>query len=176
MVVLTHRHTSDNKVVDAVAGICSKSQIPFFSIIIKPLMLKSLLNEDELILNKMHNRKVAAFCGIANPEQFFEMLREYGALLCWHKVFGDHHQYSEADLEMILTEARVNNAAIIVTTQKDVVKFYDFLDKINNSFYYLKTELILNDEESFWKTMLQTLTPKLPLDTAKKLKKIFEYL
>jgi tetraacyldisaccharide 4'-kinase len=176
IVVINRRHNLDNKAADAVAGICSKYNIPLFSVKFKPLMLKSLFNEDKLTLNKIRNKKVAAFCGIANPEQFLEMISECGALLCWYERFRDHHQYSEADLERILTKAKINNAEIIITTQKDVVKFYDFLDKINDPFYYLRTELVLNDEKAFWKAVLQVLRPKLPKDDTKKLKKIFEYL
>jgi tetraacyldisaccharide 4'-kinase len=65
---------------------------------------------------------VAAFCGIAKPEQFFEGLLAAGARLAAWMAFGDHHRYSVGDVKRIAAEARRAGATAILTTEKDRVR------------------------------------------------------
>lgn len=65
---------------------------------------------------------VAAFCGIARPEQFFAGLRAAGLMLASHRVFPDHHRYEERDVEGIVRGARWANAKTVITTEKDLVR------------------------------------------------------
>lgn len=73
-------------------------------------------------LSWLAGRRVAAFAGLARNEQFFEMLARLGADLATATGFGDHHVYSEGDLDEIERRARSAGAAAIVTTAKDRVK------------------------------------------------------
>ena len=41
---------------------------------------------------------VAAFCGLANPDTFFETLRDAGATMVTTTTFRDHHRYSRDEL------------------------------------------------------------------------------
>ncbi len=63
-----------------------------------------------------------AFCAIARPEGFGEMLHEAGCGVIDTVVFGDHHSYSEDGIEHIITMARALRATGLVTTEKDAVK------------------------------------------------------
>ncbi|MGO8757843.1 MAG: tetraacyldisaccharide 4'-kinase [Terracidiphilus sp.] len=65
---------------------------------------------------------VAAFCGIARPDQFFEGLERAGVKLAMRTAFGDHHRYAAADLERLAAEARAAGATALVTTEKDRVR------------------------------------------------------
>jgi tetraacyldisaccharide 4'-kinase len=62
---------------------------------------------------------VAAFCGIARPQQFFEGLEAGGMKLCARMAFSDHHGYSEADLNRLVQAAQAAGASALVTTEKD---------------------------------------------------------
>jgi tetraacyldisaccharide 4'-kinase len=68
-------------------------------------------------------RKILAFCGLGNPQQFFDMLARLGADVAATVAFDDHAAYSPADLDAIRRRARQCNADVLVTTAKDRVKF-----------------------------------------------------
>jgi len=62
---------------------------------------------------------VAAFCGIARPEQFFAGLDAAGLRLAASTAFRDHHRYTAGDVQKLVTEGRRAGAAAILTTEKD---------------------------------------------------------
>ncbi len=65
---------------------------------------------------------VAAFCGIARPEQFFAGLEAAGLRLASHTAFPDHHSYTARDIDRLATTARAAGAAALLTTEKDLVR------------------------------------------------------
>lgn len=70
---------------------------------------------------KMRGKRVFAFAGLADNEQFFTALRACGATLAGTRAFPDHHRYTATDLASIKNAA----AELIVTTEKDAVKIDD---------------------------------------------------
>jgi tetraacyldisaccharide 4'-kinase len=70
---------------------------------------------------------VAAFCGIARPEQFFAGLEAGGLRLAECKAFRDHHTYTEADVRSLAALARAAGASALVTTDKDAVRLSSLL-------------------------------------------------
>ena len=66
-------------------------------------------------------KKCVSFCGIANPERFFNDLEARGFTLTARAAFADHHAYSEAELSALRRRAEREGAALI-TTQKDFVR------------------------------------------------------
>ena len=65
---------------------------------------------------------VAAFCGIARPDQFFEGLESAGVRLVFKKAFGDHFRYTMRDVQKLMARARIAGAVALVTTEKDEVR------------------------------------------------------
>jgi tetraacyldisaccharide 4'-kinase len=74
-------------------------------------------------LASLRRKKVFAFAGLANNEQFFAMLRDSGADLIGTRGFPDHHDYGRIETALIKELAR--GAEVIVTTEKDAVKLAD---------------------------------------------------
>jgi tetraacyldisaccharide 4'-kinase len=70
-------------------------------------------------------RRVFAFAGLADNDQFFTALRENGLNVVATRGFRDHHRYTAADIVAIKHEAREAGADAIVTTEKDKVKIDD---------------------------------------------------
>ncbi len=129
----------------------TKYQKPVF---LGEFQLKSvmkIIDNQEISLSKIAGKKIAAFCGIGNPDQFFELIKDIGCHLCWEKSYPDHFVYKNSDIEEIIKKSFSYGAEFIVTTQKDAVKIIDFLDKLNTDIYYLKPEISINDEDKFWK-------------------------
>ncbi len=65
---------------------------------------------------------VAAFCGIARPDQFFHGLESLGVKLASKTTFPDHHNYTAADLARLASAASNAGAMALVTTEKDRVR------------------------------------------------------
>jgi len=67
-------------------------------------------------------RPVAAFCGIARPDQFFLGLEAAGVKLAAWKVYRDHHRYTRGDVARLREMAANRGAAELLTTEKDAVR------------------------------------------------------
>src|SRR5262249_3744770 len=67
--------------------------------------------------------RVAAFCGLGNPEAFRQTLLDQKADLGAFRIFPDHHPYTRDDVESLRAWAgQQAKDCVIVTTQKDLVK------------------------------------------------------
>ena len=64
-----------------------------------------------------------AVAGIAQPERFFEMLREAGYPVAATIAFPDHHNFGGRDIARIADAVRSSGAAGVWTTEKDAVRF-----------------------------------------------------
>lgn len=65
---------------------------------------------------------VAAFCGIARSEQFFNGLEHAGLQISVRTAFRDHHCYKSSDMQRLIATALSAHAAALVTTEKDAVR------------------------------------------------------
>jgi len=63
-----------------------------------------------------------AFCGLGNPESFFEGLRSHGLDVKGIRAFADHYQYLQKDIVALESEAAAADCDTLVTTAKDAVK------------------------------------------------------
>ncbi len=63
-----------------------------------------------------------AFCGLGNPESFFDGLRREGLQVKGIRAFEDHHQYSQKEIVKLESEAAAADCSTLVTTAKDAVK------------------------------------------------------
>jgi tetraacyldisaccharide 4'-kinase len=73
---------------------------------------------------------VAAFCGIARPEQFFSGIEAAGVRLAARFSFRDHRAYTQADLKRIADAAHKSGATALVTTEKDRVRMGALADSL----------------------------------------------
>ena len=87
------------------------------------------------------------FSGIGNHSTFISMLKEHGFKIKKDFEFSDHYQYSEKDLNKIISEAELLNCKII-TTEKDFLRINKNDDK---KIKFIKSELNIIDEEKLIK-------------------------
>jgi tetraacyldisaccharide 4'-kinase len=71
---------------------------------------------------KIASSRIAAFCGVGNPESFFALLRRGGYQVVHTQSFRDHHRYTQTDIERVVRESVSHGAEILLTTAKDEVK------------------------------------------------------
>jgi tetraacyldisaccharide 4'-kinase len=60
-----------------------------------------------------------AFCGIGNPQAFFNDLSHWHVPVAGQSVFRDHHRYTPSDLRQLEKSAQSAGAIAFVTTEKD---------------------------------------------------------
>ena len=60
-----------------------------------------------------------AFCGIGNPQAFFDDLSRWHVPVAGESIFRDHHHYTAADLRRLEKAAQRAGATAFVTTEKD---------------------------------------------------------
>lgn len=70
-------------------------------------------------LQNLAARRVAAFCGLGNPQSFWTTLESLGLEVVFRWAFDDHHSYRARELYRIAHQARAHGAEILVTTEKD---------------------------------------------------------
>jgi tetraacyldisaccharide 4'-kinase len=58
--------------------------------------------------------RAGAFCGLGNPQAFWQTLEEAGLRPEFRRAFPDHHRYSREELR-----ALARNVDVLVTTEKD---------------------------------------------------------
>ena len=68
------------------------------------------------------DRPAFAFAGIARPQRFFDDLEKAGWKLAGRRSFGDHHHYSDREIEEVTRAAGSSGAEVILTTEKDMVR------------------------------------------------------
>ena len=73
-----------------------------------------------IVPEELRGRRVFAFAGLADNEQFFAALRAAGVEVAETKSFRDHHRYTDAEVA-----AMKRNGLPLVTTEKDKVKISD---------------------------------------------------
>lgn len=69
---------------------------------------------------------IGAFCGVGNPESFFDHLRHDGFQLEFTRTFRDHHRYKQSELDVLVREAKARGVKCLLTTAKDATKLRAF--------------------------------------------------
>jgi len=128
----------------------------------QPLHLQNVLTGEQIPLERLRDTYVGSICGIAAPESFEDGLRKLGARLELSKRYIDHHRYTEAELQSFITRCVRRDLEMIVTTEKDAVRF-PRLTKTDVPIYFLRVEIeILSGHES-WEHCVARICKPQPL-------------
>ena len=82
----------------------------------------AISGDKQIPVEELKDKKIYAFCGIANPEAFLATVGLVGANIIGSKIYDDHHNYTVDDVNDIYNEAAKSGAQIILTTEKDYNK------------------------------------------------------
>ncbi|MCX5678397.1 MAG: tetraacyldisaccharide 4'-kinase [Candidatus Omnitrophica bacterium] len=74
-------------------------------------------------LSFVSGKRVALVSGIGDPAYFEETVKDLGAVVLDHMIFGDHYNFKEKDIEQIIKMCGVKTPDFLITTEKDAVKF-----------------------------------------------------
>ena len=85
------------------------------------LVLAAHLRPDAASLAALSGKRVLAFAGIGDPRRFFRTLRSNGIDVARERIFADHHNFSETEIEALLKDAD-RDGLTPVTTEKDLAR------------------------------------------------------
>jgi tetraacyldisaccharide 4'-kinase len=105
-----------------------------------PLYFEDVFSGERQGLNFLLNRKVASLSGIAQPESFEQSLVKLGSELVYSKRFADHHRFTQQEILNTINRGKKRQAEIIVTTQKDAVRFPK-IDRRDLPIYFMRVEI-----------------------------------
>ena len=105
-----------------------------------PLYFEDVFTGQRLDIGIIKGRRVASLSGIAQPESFEQGLVKLGAELVYSKRFADHHRFSQQEILNAINRGKKRQAEIILTTQKDAVRFPK-IDRRDLPFYFMRVEI-----------------------------------
>jgi tetraacyldisaccharide 4'-kinase len=96
--------------------------------------------------------RVAAFCGVGNPQSFFILLKKTGYDVALEKTFTDHHVYTQREIDELVTSATDAGATSLITTAKDAVKLKSLSLKLKCD--VLEIEISIQNEDELKQLIL----------------------
>lgn len=105
-----------------------------------PLFFEDVFTGERLSLDKVKGLKVATLSGIAQPESFEQSLIMLGNQLVYQRRFADHHRYSQQEVLDVINRSVKRGASMIITTQKDAVRFPK-IDRRDLPLFFMRVEI-----------------------------------
>jgi tetraacyldisaccharide 4'-kinase len=130
----------------------------------KALHLQNVVTGEIAPLQKLKGAFIGSLCGIAAPESFESGLRQLGAKIEIAKRYIDHHRYSEAEIQNFISRCIRRDLEMIVTTEKDAVRF-PRLGRTDVSIYFLRVEIEILSGHETWEDCVNRICKPQPLLT-----------
>lgn len=136
-----HRHNSHSPIIE-----CNH----------EPCHLAALWKDEQLPLDALKGKKVAAICGIAVPESFERYLEGLGGEIVYRESYVDHHRYHEDEIEAFARRAAEQGAQMLVTTEKDAVRIPE-VDTHGLPFLFLRVEIRILKGEAYFQDCIRNI-------------------
>ena len=102
-----------------------------------------LLEDKEQVHDLKNIKNVYAFSAIASPKQFYKILKKYN--LMGTKTYPDHYIYTQSDIDYMNKKAKLYNASILITTEKDAVKLDGFKSDLKIAILKMEPDFDIKD-------------------------------
>lgn len=118
---------------------------------------RPLRGGDHLSLSSLQGPGFLAFAGIAQPDIFFDGLRDKGINVVHTLSFPDHALYDHARLAEILAALRSSRAEYAITTEKDGVKLKQLPQEMATVTYVARLDIELDKPAELLALLLNLL-------------------
>jgi tetraacyldisaccharide 4'-kinase len=105
-----------------------------------PLYFEDVFSGERKGLDFLRGKKVASLGGIAQPESFEQSLVKLGGELVYSKRFADHHRFTQQEILNAINRGKKRQAEVIITTQKDAVRFPK-IDRRDLPIFFMRVEI-----------------------------------
>jgi tetraacyldisaccharide 4'-kinase len=122
---------------------------PVIECIHHPMYFEDVFTGERLGIEFLAGKRVASLSGIAQPESFEKSLVGIGAELVYSKRFADHHRFTQQEVINAINRGKKRQAQLIITTQKDAVRFPK-IDRRDIPILFMRVEIkILKGAKDF---------------------------
>jgi len=132
---------------------------PVFHARAQPEAWVSAVNGETLPADALPYKRVAAFCGLGNPEYFWCTVADLGLHAAVRIEFEDHHAYKPRELRYMGRQFRDDGIEAVLTTEKDLVNLCEGPGHLLAPLplYWLRIGVQLDREDDFLDAISQRL-------------------
>ncbi|MGJ8695798.1 MAG: tetraacyldisaccharide 4'-kinase [Verrucomicrobiaceae bacterium] len=124
-----------------------------------PKHVQGVFHDEVLPLEEMDGKYVAAISGIAVPKSFDKLLKGLGAKVLFHTTFADHHAFTQDDIDRFMTRCVNRGVEMIITTEKDAVRF-PVPSEADVPVFYLRIEVKILEGEEVWERCVERIAQR----------------
>ena len=121
-----------------------------------PKHLENVFTGERQPLEFLRDKWVAAISGIAVPESFENKLTELGARVEIRRRFSDHHTFSKRDINDFMRRCVERDMQLILTTEKDAVRFPRPAE-LDVPVFFLRIEVEILKGHHLWEKLIDRL-------------------
>ncbi|GAA5484515.1 tetraacyldisaccharide 4'-kinase [Haloferula sargassicola] len=121
-----------------------------------PRYLEELFTGKREELPYLQDKWVAAISGIAVPESFERSLEKLGAHVEIRRHFPDHYRFTRKEIDAFMTRCVERDMEMIVTTEKDAVRFPRPTDPAV-PIWFLRIEVDILEGHDEWDEMIERI-------------------
>jgi tetraacyldisaccharide 4'-kinase len=121
-----------------------------------PRHLQNIFTGERRELDFLRDKWIAAISGIAVPEGFEKILENLGARVEIRRRFSDHHRFTRKEIDRFMRRCIERDMELIVTTEKDAVRFPKPTE-IDVPVYYLRIEVEILRGHEVWNRLVDRL-------------------
>ena len=118
-----------------------------------PIYLENVFTRERLPLEFLRDKWVASISAIAVPEAFESSLEKLGAKVEIRRRFSDHFRFSRREVERFMQRCVERDMQLIVTTEKDAVRF-PTPSSIDVPVYFLRIEVEILKGQEIWDDLI----------------------
>lgn len=133
----------------------------------EPKYLKNACTGEQLPLSALDGKYIGTISGIAVPESFEGGLRKLGANIELVRRYTDHHRYTSEEIERFIDRCVNRDVDMIVTTEKDFVRFPK-VDSPDVPIYFLRVEIGILSNEETWAQCVNRICAPRPIVSARR--------
>ena len=113
-------------------------------------------------LATLPGKRVGAFCGLGNPDNFWSTLESIGLEVVFRWSFDDHHSYKPTEIYCLAHQAKEHGAEMLVTTEKDRINCPNHMESALGTLdlYWLEIEFELENEAAFIELLERKMTAR----------------
>ena len=127
----------------------------------QPKYLENIETNERLPLEHLKGKDIGTISGIAVPESFEDGIKNLGAKIELTRRYTDHHRYRKREVQKFIDQCLNRDLDMIVTTEKDYVRFPEIQASEDMPVYFLRVEIgILNNQETFEDCINRICSPR----------------
>jgi len=127
-----------------------------------PIYLENVFTREQQSLDFLTDKWVGAISAIAVPEAFEGALEKLGARVEIRRRFSDHYRFSRKEVESFMQRCVERDMELIVTTEKDAVRFPK-PTSVDVPVYFLRIEVKILKGREIWDGLIDRICSPPPV-------------